>query len=265
MPRAKKNKYPPAAVPSEHQGQAVRIKHQIKPKNYAQEQYIDSLREVPLTICAGPAGSGKTYLVTSIALEKLLSGEVERIVLTRPVVEAGESLGFLPGTLEEKLDPYLLPLKDALEDHIGPAATKRLFESGKIEIAPLAFMRGRTFNRCFVILDEAQNATVDQVKMFVTRMGYHSIFAINGDITQSDLEAPKGVNANAWENGLEYVIRKLTGRDASINFIEFQNRDVVRSEMVKKILNLLDSPDERPASHNADRNGTNGARALIHR
>lgn len=261
MPRAKKNKYPPAGPVRECEGQPVRIKNQLKPKNYSQEMYLDSLREAPVTICAGPAGSGKTYLVTAVAVEKLLAGEVEKIVLTRPVVEAGENLGFLPGTLEEKLDPYLLPLMDAIKDHIGPMATKRLMELGKIEIAPLAFMRGRTFNKCFVILDEAQNSTTEQIKMFVTRMGYHSIFAINGDITQSDLEPPRGVNAKVWENGLEFVIRKLTGRDAKINFIEFQNRDVVRSEMVKRMLTLMDAPDERVSSE-VDRFSVSGVRAL---
>lgn len=263
MPRAKKNKYPPAGPVRECEGHAIKIKHQIKAKNYAQETYLNSLREVPVTICAGPAGSGKTYLVTAIAIEKLLNNEVDRIVLTRPVVEAGENLGFLPGTLEEKLDPYLLPLMDALEDHVGPMAAKRMFEAGKIEIAPLAFMRGRTFNRSFVILDEAQNSTVEQMRMFVTRMGYNSVFAINGDITQSDLRPLKGAGPG-WENGLEFVIRKLTGRDAKINFIEFQNRDVVRSEMVKRMLTLLDSPDDR-VSESADRFGTNGARALVSR
>lgn len=260
MPRAKKNKYPAASTARECDGQQVKIKHQIKPKNYTQEQYLDSLREQPVTICAGPAGSGKTYLVTAIAIEKLLSGDVQRIVLTRPVVEAGENLGFLPGTLEEKLDPYLLPLMDAISDHVGPTVAKRLIEAGKIEIAPLAFMRGRTFSDCFVILDEAQNSTVEQMRMFVTRMGFGSFFAINGDVTQSDLRPPKGVGPS-WENGLEFIIRKLKGRDNKINYIEFSNRDVVRSEMVKRMLNLLDAPDERVID-GADRFGTNGARAL---
>ena len=237
----RKQKYPQPVAP-EIMGQTVKIRHQIKPKNYSQELYLESLREQPLTICSGPAGSGKTYLVTSVAIEKLIDNEVDRIVITRPVVEAGEHLGFLPGTLEEKLDPYLLPLIDAIEDHIGPTMTKKFLESRKIEIAPLAFMRGRTFNRSFVILDEAQNSTVEQMKMFVTRIGYESIFAINGDVSQSDLQKPKGAGAD-WENGLQFIIRKLKGRDEKINYIEFQNRDVVRSQMVQRILTLLDSPD----------------------
>lgn len=261
MPRARKNKYP-TAVPAADtlcEGQQVKIKHQIRSKNPAQHLYLESLRQTPLTICGGPAGSGKTYLVTAIAIEKLLDAEVDRIIITRPVVEAGEHLGFLPGTLEEKLDPYLLPLVDAIEDHVGPQMTKRLMESKKIEIAPLAFMRGRTFNNCFVILDEAQNTTVEQMRMFVTRMGYDSIFAINGDITQSDLEKPRDAGPD-WENGLQYIIRKLKGRDERINYIEFQNRDVVRSEMVKRVLSYLDSPDERqPSKAGAVRKVIDGA------
>jgi phosphate starvation-inducible protein PhoH and related proteins len=237
----RKQRYP-QDVPSTSEGQQVRIKHQIKPKNLGQEFYLQSLREQPLTICSGPAGSGKTYLVTAVAVEKLLSNAICRVVITRPVVEAGEHLGFLPGTLEEKLDPYLLPLIDAIEDHVGPAMTKKLVESGKIEIAPLAFMRGRTFNNCFVILDEAQNCTTKQMKMFLTRMGYDSIFAINGDGTQSDLQRPRDAGDD-WENGLQYVIRKLRGRDENINIIEFSNQDVVRSRMVQKVLTLLDAPD----------------------
>lgn len=260
MTTKRKQKYP-QPVPNETAGQPVKIKHLIKPKNYAQELYLESLREQPLTICGGPAGSGKTFLVTSVALEKLINNEVERVVITRPVVEAGEHLGFLPGTLEEKLDPYLLPLIDAIEDHVGPAMTKRLLESGKIEIAPLAFMRGRTFNNCFVILDEAQNSTVEQMKMFVTRMGYDSIFAINGDSSQSDLEKPRG--AVGWENGLQFIIRKLRGRDEKINYIEFQNRDVVRSQMVQRILNLLDSPDPKPATNADVRIKHNGAQHFV--
>ena len=143
----RRQKYP-QPVPLASEGQAIKIRHQLKPKNYSQELALESLREQPMTILSGPAGSGKTFLITLVAIEKLINHEVDKVVVTRPVVEAGENLGFLPGTLEEKLDPYLLPLVDAIEDHIGPVMTKKLFESGKIEVAPLAFMRGRTFNNC---------------------------------------------------------------------------------------------------------------------
>ena len=253
----RRQKYP-QAVPDTVMGQPVKIKNLIKAKNFTQELYLESLTEQPLTICSGPAGSGKTYLVTSVAIQKLINNEVDRVVITRPVVEAGEHLGFLPGTLEEKLDPYLLPLMDAIEDHVGPVMTKKLMETGKIEIAPLAFMRGRTFNNCFVILDEAQNSTVEQMKMFVTRMGYDSQFAINGDLGQSDLQRPRDAGGS-WENGLQYIIRKLKGRDEKINYIEFQNRDVVRSAMVQRILNLLDAPE--PKSAREDRSKMNGKTA----
>lgn len=236
----KRNKYPPKSVRVE--GCTLAITHQITPKNIAQELYLESLREQILTICSGPAGSGKTYLVTAVALEKLINQEVDKIVITRPVVEAGEHLGFLPGTLEEKLDPYLLPLMDSIEDHVGTAMAKRLMETGKIEIAPLAFMRGRTFNNAFVILDECQNATVEQVRMFVTRIGYNSIFAINGDTSQSDLRPPRDAGPG-WENGLQYITRKLRGKNEYISYVEFRNADVVRSPIVQSILYLLDSRD----------------------
>lgn len=253
MARQSKNKYSQdSSLKSE--GKLIKIRQVITPKNFAQEQYLDSLRNSPLTIGAGPAGSGKTFVVSGVALEKLLAGEVRKIVLTRPVVEADENLGFLPGTLEEKLDPYLKPLFDAIEDHVGPTMAKKLLETGKIEIAPLAYMRGRTFNYSFVILDEAQNATTKQMKMFLTRIGEGSFYAINGDVTQSDLVPPKGVNRNEWEHGLEYAIRKLRGKSRNIQYVEFFNGDVVRSDLCKEVVNLLDSPDSRRES--IDRNAS---------
>lgn len=256
MTTKRKQRYP-QPVPETTAGAKVKVRQQLKPKNFTQEMYLESLQEQLLTICSGPAGSGKTFLVTHVAVQKLINNEVDKIVLTRPVVEAGEHLGFLPGTLEEKLDPYLLPLMDAIEDHIGPTMAKKLVEAGKIEVAPLAFMRGRTFNNAFVILDEAQNSTVEQMRMFVTRQGFDSIFAINGDVTQTDLQKPRDAGAD-WENGLQYIIRKLKGRDASINYIEFLNRDVVRSAMVQRILTLLDAPEPRKSAEKPAR--VNGAR-----
>ena len=246
----KKQRYPQPladeAVQASPRGTGqIRIRHKIEPKSYSQELYLESLRTSPLTIGAGPAGSGKTFLVTAVALEKLLNREVDKIVITRPVVESDEKLGFLPGTLEEKLDPYLRPLYDAIEDHVGPTMAKRLLESGKIEIAPLAYMRGRTFNNCFVILDEAQNATVKQMKMFLTRLGFNTFACIDGDVSQSDLEAPRGLPAAEWEHGLSFAIRKLVGKSAMIQHINFTNKDIVRSDLCAEIVTLLDAPDER--------------------
>lgn len=242
MPRrAKKQKYPPNEML--HEGQPVRIKNHITAQNISQELYFNSLREAGVTLAIGPAGVGKTYIVTAVALDKLLKGDVKRIVITRPVIETDENLGFLPGTLEEKLDPYLRPLFDAIQDHVGIAMAEKLLANKRIEIAPLAYMRGRTFNNSFVILDEAQNSTVKQMKMFLTRIGTESIYAVNGDLTQSDLPRPRNAGPN-WENGLQYAVRKLKGRDENINLIEFQNRDVVRSEMAKRMVTYLNAPDD---------------------
>lgn len=238
-----KNKYP--QQPKEEGGTGIRLKSQINPKNFAQEQYLESLRNSPITIANGPAGSGKTYLVTGVALEKLLTKQVDKIIFTRPVVESDEELGFLPGTLEQKLDPYLKPLFDAVQDHVGPMAAKKILESGVIEIAPLAYMRGRTFNRSYVVLDEAQNCTVKQMKMFLTRVGERSFYSVNGDVTQSDLKIPRDVAKDNWEHGLDYAIRKLAGKTPDIQYIEFYNQDVVRSKLCKTVVDLLDSPDDR--------------------
>jgi len=238
--RTPKQKYPQPIAEKE-----IFIKHKIQPKNAAQEFYIDALRESTITICLGPAGSGKTFLVTALALEKLLSNQVSKIVLSRPVVEAGEHLGFLPGTMEEKLHPYLLPLIDSIQDHIGPTMTKKLMDAGKIEIAPLAYMRGRGFNNCFVILDEAQNATREQLRMFITRIGYDSHFAINGDPSQSDLPSHKN------ENSLSWLSERLTGIDPSIMVCTFDRADIVRNPIITTILTHLDGPG--PARPQADR------------
>lgn len=239
-----RNKYPQPAVKGEG-GAKIKIRQQLVAQNFAQEMYLDALRNSPLTISNGPAGSGKTYLVVGVALEKLLSNEVDKIVFTRPVVEADEELGFLPGTLEDKLDPYLRPLFDAVEDHVGVTMAKKILESGKIEIAPLAYMRGRTFNHTFVVLDEAQNATAKQMKMFLTRIGEGSFYSVNGDISQSDLKIPRDVDKSTWEHGLTYAIRKLAGKSPNISYIEFFNKDVVRSDMCREVLTYLDAPDDR--------------------
>ena len=241
-----KQKYPQPINPEG--AIAIRLKFRPNPKNESQRLYVESLMNALLTIGTGPAGSGKSFLSMAVAVEKLLSNEVSKVVITRPIVEAGENLGFLPGTFEEKISPYLLPLLDALNDLIGPTMAKKLLEGGKIEFAPLAYMRGRTFNNCYVILDEAQNTTIEQMKLFVTRIGEFSQFAVNGDVTQSDL---RGVP----ENGLEWVARKLRGCSSDINVIEFSNRDVVRSEIVKTILQFLDSPEPQAQPEKRRANG----------
>ena len=199
----------------------------IRPKTPMQKEYLDYIRTKTITFGMGPAGTGKTYLAMAMAVAALNRKEVGRILLTRPVVEAGENLGFLPGTLTEKIDPYIRPLYDALFDMMDPVRANKLLAEGVIEIAPLAFMRGRTLIDSFIILDEAQNTTSQQMKMFITRLGMGSKMVITGDMTQTDL--PKGIS------GLQTVRQVLEGID-EIGFIEFQTRDVVRNSLVSKII-----------------------------
>lgn len=192
-----------------------------------QQVYMDLMQESELVFAAGPAGTGKTYLAVAAAVRALRDGKVQRLVLTRPAVEAGENLGYLPGDLEEKIDPYLRPLFDALNDLLGPAATRRMRDMDMIEIAPLAFMRGRTFNDSFVILDEAQNATHVQMKMFLTRLGEGTRAVVTGDISQTDL--PKG------RSGLADAMHRLEGVEG-IGGVVFHRSDVQRSRLVERII-----------------------------
>jgi phosphate starvation-inducible PhoH-like protein len=200
----------------------------IAPKTYGQKQYVEALRRSTLTFSIGPAGTGKTYLAVATAVKALQDREVSRIILTRPAVEAGEKLGFLPGTLYEKIDPYLKPLYDALYEMMDADAFQRLMERGTIEVAPLGYMRGRTLNDSFIILDEAQNTSPEQMKMFLTRLGFGSKAAVNGDVTQIDL--PSG-----QMSGLVVVQEILQGIDG-IEFVHLGARDVVRHKIVQDIV-----------------------------
>ncbi len=200
----------------------------ITPKGLAQKRYIEAIRQHDIVFGVGPAGTGKTYLAMAMAISFLMRGEVSRIILVRPAVEAGEKLGFLPGDMVEKVNPYLRPLYDALYDMLPFDKVSRLLQKGVIEVAPLAFMRGRTLNEAFIILDEAQNTTSDQMKMFLTRLGYGSRAVITGDITQIDLPDPK-------RSGLVEAVEIL--RDVEgIAFVFFTKKDVVRHPLVQKII-----------------------------
>ena len=205
----------------------------IRVKNFGQRQYVNAIKHNDITFGIGPAGTGKTYLAVAMAVAALKRGEVERIILTRPAVEAGESLGFLPGDLQEKIDPYLRPIYDALNDIFGADHTQRLMEREVIEIAPLAYMRGRTLDGAFVILDEAQNTTNAQMKMFLTRLGFGSKMVVNGDISQIDL--PHGTRSGLIS--AERILKDIK----SIKFVQFTAEDVVRHPVVARIINAYET------------------------
>lgn len=207
----------------------------VKARGLAQKSYVHAMRSHDLTFGIGPAGTGKTYLAMAVGVTALLAKTVRRIILTRPAVEAGERLGFLPGDLEEKVNPYLRPLYDALDDMMDADKTDGLLKRGQIEVAPLAFMRGRTLNDCFVILDEAQNATSEQMRMFLTRLGYHSRCVVTGDITQVDL--PSGQKSGLAE--ARSLLRGIEG----IAFCEFSKVDVVRHPLVQRIVQAYEERD----------------------
>ncbi|HET7875517.1 MAG TPA: PhoH family protein [Methylomirabilota bacterium] len=210
----------------------------ITPKSANQKRYLDAVRAHDLVIAIGPAGTGKSYLAVAMAVSALVKREVARIILTRPAVEAGERLGFLPGDLFEKVHPYLRPLYDALYDMLEPEKVAGLTEKGQIEIAPLAYMRGRTLNDAFIILDEAQNTTSEQMKMFLTRLGFNSKMVITGDITQVDLPTSR-------PSGLIEIQAVLRGVDG-ISFVYFDDRDVVRHDLVSAIVRAYDRAQRPP-------------------
>jgi len=211
-------------------------KKSITPKSLNQRTYVDAIERHDMVFGIGPSGTGKTYLAVAMAVDALLSKEVSRIILARPAVEAGERLGFLPGTLQEKVNPYLRPLYDALYDVLDPDRVERFIEKGIIEIAPIAFMRGRTLNDAFVILDEAQNTTSEQMKMFLTRLGFNSKAVVTGDITQIDL--PDG-----RRSGLIEAI-DVVSRVPGISFVYFTEKDVVRHTLVQRIIRAYEEYDQ---------------------
>ena len=211
-------------------------KRVVTPKSVAQKAYIDAIRQDDIVFGIGPAGTGKTYLAMAMAVAALMRDNFARMILTRPAVEAGEKLGFLPGDLAEKVNPYLRPLYDALHDMVDFDRAQKMLEKGAIEVAPLAFMRGRTLNDSFVILDEAQNTTPEQMKMFLTRLGYGSKAVITGDVTQIDLPSGK-------PSGLKHAVQILRGING-IQFCSFSERDVVRHRLVRDIITAYDKAED---------------------
>ena len=220
----------------------------IKAKTVGQKQYVDTIRKNTIVLGVGPAGTGKTFLAVAMAVRALREKQVNRIILTRPAIEAGEKLGFLPGDLQSKIDPYLRPLYDALYEMLGVENYQKLVEKNVIEIAPLAYMRGRTLDDSFIILDEAQNATPEQMKMFLTRLGFNSKAVVTGDLTQTDL--PRG-----QKSGLATAVKILSGID-DIGIHYFDERDVVRHRLVQKIIQAYEKHDRELARRAAEKQQT---------
>jgi phosphate starvation-inducible protein PhoH and related proteins len=226
------------------EGMLASVRRLVAPRSFKQQLYVQAMIDHDIVISIGPAGTGKTYLAVAMAAAALLEKRVRRIILARPAVEAGEKLGFLPGDLVEKVNPYLRPLHDALHDIIGYEKVGRMLERGIIEIAPIAFMRGRTLNDSFIILDEAQNTTTEQMKMFLTRIGFNSKAVINGDVTQVDLPPSR-------TSGLREAQEVLSGVDG-IKFFYFDQRDVVRHALVQKIVSAYDDFEKRKSDREVE-------------
>jgi phosphate starvation-inducible protein PhoH and related proteins len=217
--------------------EVVRGRKSVRPKTAGQKRYVDAVRSHTVTFGIGPAGTGKSYLAVALAVQALQAKEINRIILTRPAVEAGERLGFLPGDILAKVDPYLRPLYDALYDMLEPEVVSRLMERGTIEVAPLAFMRGRTLNDSFIILDEAQNTTPEQMKMFLTRLGFGSKIVVTGDVTQIDLPEGRG------RSGL-LAVRNILDGIPDLAFVELDAHDVVRHKIVQDIVNAYERAND---------------------
>jgi phosphate starvation-inducible PhoH-like protein len=209
----------------------------VRPKSSGQKRYVDAIRDNVITFGIGPAGTGKSWLAVAMAVQSLQAKDVDRIILTRPAVEAGERLGFLPGDIMAKVDPYLRPLYDAMYDMVEPEGAQRLLDRGTVEVAPLAFMRGRTISRAFIILDEAQNATPEQMKMFLTRIGFGSKVVVTGDMTQVDV--PGGRSGLV---GLEKVLADING----LAFVHLTSKDVVRHRIVQDIVDAYERTAPKP-------------------
>jgi phosphate starvation-inducible protein PhoH len=244
--RVKHQRYPqpiPATTP------VLRMNRRVEPKNQSQEFYLDALRTQRVVFGSGSAGSGKTLLAVGVALEKLLTNEVSKIVFTRPIVEAGENLGFLPGTLEEKVLPYMMPMLDAIEHFVGPTAAKELIASERIVFKPLAYLRGNTLGGTgrgqgvVAIFDETQNSTPKQMQLFLTRLGYNCFMFLTGDPVQSDLKEDRHFQG---ETGLEWAVRKFRGGTCNhVEVVEFSNNDVVRDPVMADMLRVMSAPEPK--------------------
>jgi phosphate starvation-inducible PhoH-like protein len=239
--------------------EVVRGRKTVRPKTAGQKRYVDAVRDHTITFAVGPAGTGKSYLAVALAVQALQAKTVNRIVLTRPAVEAGERLGFLPGDMLAKVDPYLRPLYDALYDMVEPENVQRLMERGAIEVAPLAYMRGRTLNDSFIILDEAQNTTAEQMKMFLTRLGLGSKAIVTGDVTQIDIPDGRG------RSGL-LAVRKVLDEIDGLCFVDLSGSDVVRHRIVQDIVDAYEraetkNPTIRPDRQGSDRQGSDHSRS----